>query len=78
MRAVAPGPDGRLELLQVQAGQLRRQPPASARSAGSTRHSKVTRWRSAVQRDPLGQRTSTRVAGVDVRQEGADPENVHA
>jgi len=27
--------------------------------------------------DPLGQRTPTGVGGVDVRQEGADPENVH-
>ena len=66
------------ELLQVQAGQLRAEPPSVlllARLHPAQHGDPVTLGRPG---DPLGQRTSTRVAGVDFRQEGTDPENVHA
>ena len=49
MRAVAPGPDGRPNSCRCSPAKCGASRPASSRSPGSTRHSKVTRWRSAVQ-----------------------------
>ena len=65
------------ELLHVQAGQSRRERRrggALARlHAGEKRH-RVARGRPL---DPLRERAAARVRGVGLRQEGADPENVH-
>ncbi len=49
MRAVAPGPDGRLNSCRCRPASSEPSRRASSCSPGSTRHSTVTRWRSAVQ-----------------------------
>ena len=53
MRAVAPGPDGRPNSCRCRPANSGPSRRASSRSPGSTRHSKVTRWRWTDEVDPV-------------------------